>query len=190
MTTNKYEEITTYKEWLRLDDKQFRILLLIALKNNKFVGNLSDICRYFSLSTSSSKNTTNIRTAINELTKHNYIKSSSCGRTYTLTLVPKDSKIKTQRYILETFLQTNTRQVSKIKVIKVYLWIIQNNMQLCTNAIIAQELNFSEDTITAAKNVLEYDYNAIKRETIKKCPSPNVYITEGQIITPNAWIDT
>ena len=43
------DDITFYKAWLRLDKKEFRILAMLA-DQGEFSGNLSDLCRYFSLS--------------------------------------------------------------------------------------------------------------------------------------------
>ena len=44
------DKITFYAEWLPLDKKEFRILAMLA-DTGVFIGNLSDICRYFNLTT-------------------------------------------------------------------------------------------------------------------------------------------
>ena len=73
------EKITFYREWLPLDKKDFRILALLADKG-MFQGNLSDLCRYFSLNPQQ-RNRNQIRESIQRLKKAKMIVSEVKGNT-------------------------------------------------------------------------------------------------------------
>ena len=85
------KEIIFYREWLPLPKDQFRILLHLA-RFGSFSGNLSDLCRYFSLNPQT-KNRNNVRNAIEALEASGMIDCTKRGRTYNLELIPKEKEI-------------------------------------------------------------------------------------------------
>jgi hypothetical protein len=182
------EKITTYKEWLNLDDMMFKILILISLNDNKFTGDLSDICTGISLKPYS-RARKRIRKAIDKLERKKYINSTLNGRTYTLSIIPQGTKIKATKYIIHTFFYAETRGVSNAKMIKVYLWYVPKSDILCTNSEIARELGCSVSVICTAKKILQHDFNAIIVQTIRKYIGGE-FISLGHIVTINAWINT
>ena len=44
------ENVAFYREWLPLNKKEFRILAMLADFGGEYHGNLTDMCRYFSVS--------------------------------------------------------------------------------------------------------------------------------------------
>ena len=45
------EKIVFFWEWLRLPKEEFNILMMLADMGGSFSGNLSEMCRYFHVST-------------------------------------------------------------------------------------------------------------------------------------------
>ena len=79
------EQITFYREWLPLDKKYFRILAMLADKG-EFRGNLSDLCRYFSINPQQ-RHRTQLRDAIQKLNDQGLIACEISSRTYTMRVV-------------------------------------------------------------------------------------------------------
>lgn len=86
-------DLTFYREWLPLDKKEFRILAMLAEAGGEYNGNLSDMCRYFSLS-AQSKSRAALQKAIQSLTEQCFMESSIQGQKYLLRVLPKEKKIK------------------------------------------------------------------------------------------------
>ena len=181
-------KITFYKEWLPLEKKHFRLLAMLA-DLGEFKGNLSDICRYLSLSVQT-KTKTRIRESIQFLTEKNYITSDLSGRTYNLALVPKEGAISIKRkyYNLIKSHRYTAASVSSEVVLKVYLWLLNHNLELpLTNAEIGNDLNICDSTVTAATKVLATDFGAIMKDYLGlKLPDGEI-IRTGQLITPSVW---
>lgn len=174
--------ITTYKEWLGLDKKEFRILILIALNNNTYKTNLSEICRKFNLSTSS-RNKDNIKNALEKLTNENYINSEKSGYTYTLSIIPKAQEIKAQKSALEHLFSVCGVGVSAEIIIKTYLWYSCYGENLCTNKQIANDLSCSTDTVSNANTFLQKENAVMKNDEII-CEN-NRYKTKGHTVILN-----
>ena len=79
------------------------------------------------------------------------------GRTHQLTLVPQTQRIEFPRTWYEILRQHDytSESVAWEAVMKVALWIQDNQLPVVTNDMIAQDLRISVGTIGSAKNVLE-----------------------------------
>lgn len=167
------ENVAFYREWLPLNKKEFRILAMLADFGGEYHGNLTDMCRYFSVSPQH-KNREALREAIQHLADRHYIESSVNGRTYSLRIIPKEKEIALPR---EWFERVRTREyssesVSWEAVIKLLLWLIAHNPEvMITNQQIADDLDVSVSVVVSAKNVLEKDFEAIPigREAACQC---------------------
>ena len=62
--------LTFFAEWLLLPKEEFRILVMLA-DVGEFRGNLSDMCRYFSVDPQT-HNRNRFRIAIDELARHGF----------------------------------------------------------------------------------------------------------------------
>lgn len=184
--------MTFYKEWLTLPKNEFRILIMIA-ESEHFVGNLSDMCRYFSI-TSQSKNRDKLKADINSLIEKGIITAELCGRTYTLRAIPKEEKniIKLPREWIDLKRMRESKfsvSVSFEAVIKVLLFAIEFQNQIVNNEMIEKYLNMSESVITNAKKVIREDFDALHIDYLRTQDTQGVYRCEGQIFTLSAWIN-
>lgn len=176
-----------YKEWLPLDKADFRILAMLA-DLGEFRGNLSDMCRYFSLSVQTSHRN-QLKASIQKLKELNYIEANKSGQTYTLKLIPKETEltIPDEWYKRIKSHEYSSESVSWEVVIKVLLWLCENNDLLITNNEIAADLKISISTIGAAKNVLQKEYQAITRKPKYYKPRENSFRRKGHIVNVAAW---
>ena len=183
------ENVAFYREWLPLNKKEFRILAMLADFGGEYHGNLTDMCRYFSVSPQH-KNREALREAIQHLTDRHYIESSVIGRTYSLRIIPKEKEIALPR---EWFERVRTREyssesVSWEAVIKLLLWLIAHNPEvMITNQQIADDLDVSVSVVVSAKNVLEKDFEAIVKQMISDKLGEDFFIRRGQKIELSAW---
>ena len=184
---NKNKEIKFYKEWLPLPKDQFRILFHLA-RFGSFSGNLSDLCRYFSLNPQT-KNRNNVRNAIDALTASGMIDCAKDGRTYNLKLIPKEKEIHLPCAWVDALTgKPLSASISSEALIKVFLWLLDNGTAVFTNADLAAALNISTTTIVIAKKVLAEDFEAIIREYVTTKVEEGVYRREGQIVNVSAWL--
>ena len=163
------ENVAFYREWLPLNKKEFRILAMLADFGGEYHGNLTDMCRYFSVSPQH-KNREALREAIQHLTDRHYIESSVNGRTYSLRIIPKEKEIALPREWLERVRtrEYSSESVSWEAVIKLLLWLIAHNPEvMITNQQIADDLDVSVSVVVSAKNVLEKDFEAIVKGPVK-----------------------
>lgn len=176
-----------YQEWLPLDKKEFRILAMLADHDGEYHGNLTDMCRYFSIS-AQQKTRTALREAIQNLTEHNFIESSLSGRTFHLRLIPTANEISLPRNWLTRLRQHkySADSVSWEVIVKVILWVEENGRSVITNQQIADELNLSTSTIVSAKKVLDEDFEGILREKQYE-KFGDEYLCTGHILTLSAW---
>ena len=179
-----------YKEWLKLKRQDFRIMNMLALsENSKFTGNLTDLCKRFSLSPQDN-NRKRIKKSIELLEENNFITVNRSGRTYILNVIPKETEIEVKKDWIETILSTKefSESISKEAVIKCLLWLLNNKEYIITDKNIAEDLDCCIDTITKAKNVLQNDFNLILKTSITEKIN-NYYRRKGQHIDINAWIN-
>lgn len=186
------ENVAFYREWLPLDKKEFRILAMLADFGGEYHGNLTDMCRYFSVSPQH-KNREALREAIRRLTDRNYIESSVNGRTYNLRIVPKEKEIALPREWLGRVRthEYSSESVSWEAVVKMLLWLSAHKPEaIITNQQIADDLDVSVSVVVSAKNVLEKDFEAIVKKMIADKLSEDVFMRRGQKIELSAWWKT
>jgi hypothetical protein len=182
------ENISFCREWLPLDKKEFRILAMLADKG-KFQGNLSDMCRYFSLNPQTCTRS-QLRESIQQLADQGFIEYEVIGRNYTLRAVPKDEKIKIPRQWLALLRQHqySSESVSWEVIVKVLLWLIAcGGDQVIKNDMIATDLKISVSTVIAAKNVLQNEFAAITKEYVSEKHGEDFFVRIGQKINVAAW---
>lgn len=178
---------TFYNEWLGVDKNQFRILALLA-PTGIFKGTLTDMCRSLYIS-AQHRNREKLKDGISELTKNNYITSTQNGRTYTLTVIPKETVIEIPDEWLEQIMNHTytSESVSWQAVLKVILWLTLNREPIVQRSYIATDLNVSVDTVGSALTVLQKDFGAITKEIITKQTHSGEYRRIGLEISQNAW---
>ena len=179
--------ITFSKEWFPIEKEQFRVLALLADHKGEYSGNLSDMCRYFNLTLQTS-NRNRIKEAIVRLAESGYITYVKKGNTYLLhlcTISEEDRLNIPQEWYKEIKDHTFSRSVAWEQVVKVYLWL-QENEGMFTNAEIAARLNVSADVITNATLVLQNDFSAIFKKVVKE-KIRDCWCTFGQQATITAW---
>ena len=159
------EGMVFYRDWLQVENKDFRILTMLADKG-EFSGNLSRLCDYISLSRQS-RHIRSFRESIQSLKEKGFLKCDVSGRTYTLRAIPIGEKIEIPRRWCIPVIEHryHSQPVSWENVLKVFIWIFENRKPIITNAEIASELHISVDAIIYAKNVLQREMGAILRES-------------------------
>lgn len=181
------EYVVFYDEWLPLPKAEFNVLAMVAEQGGTYVGNLSDMCRYLTV-TPQSRNREPLRSAIESLTSKVFLSCDTRGRTYHLKVIPRETEVKLPRLWVQSVIQHDysSESVSFAAVLKVFAWIMQNRMEVVTNAMIAAELGISESTVCAAKNVLQHEYeNIIKKKVSQKWGDS--FRSVGQELAANAW---
>lgn len=181
------KKVIFYREWLPLPKEQFRILLLLA-RNGSFSGNLSDLCRYFSLNPQN-KTRARIRNAINVLTEKGIIECKREGRKYLLKIVPKEKEICLRAQWLDSILKADfSESVSSEVVIKLLLWLVDRGSKMFTNEEVSNDLNISTTTINSARKVLLNDFEVITRKYVSTVSEEGEIHRIGQIIEVSAWM--
>ena len=184
--------MTFFREWLHLPKSDFRILAMLA-DIGTFEGSLSDLCRCFSLAPQT-KNRNKLKESIQHLSSSGFIVHKEDGRRHQLSLIPQEHGIEFPRSWYEILKQHDytSESVSWEAVMKVALWIQDNQLPVVKNDMIAQDLRISVGTIGSAKNVLEREYQAITRkkvsEKIGEDPQGQaLYRSIGQELKSCAW---
>ena len=164
------EQAIFYREWLPLPKAEFNILAMLAEQGGSFSGNYSDMCRYLGV-TPQNRNRQSLQAAIENLTSMGFITHESRGRTQILTVIPKDTEIALPRLWVQSVIRHDysSESVAFAQVLRVFMWIAENKMDIVTNDMIAAGLNISASTVVSAKNVLEREYeNITKRKVSEK----------------------
>ena len=162
-----FETVVFYDEWLPLPKAEFNVLAMVAEQGGTYSGNLSDMCRYLTV-TPQSRNREPLRSAIESLTSKGFLTCDTRGRTHHLKVIPKESEVMLPRLWVQSVIRHDysSEKVAFAQVLKVFMWITQNRMNVVTNAMIAVELGISESTVCAAKNVLQYEYENITKRKV------------------------
>ena len=184
------EYVAFYEEWLPLPKAEFNVLAMVAEQGGTYAGNLSDMCRYLNV-TPQSRNREPLRSAIESLTSKGFLSCDTRGRTHYLKVIPKDTEVKIPKVWVQSVIRHDysSENVAFAPVLKVFLWIVQNRMEVVTNAMIAAELGISESTVCSAKNVLQYEYENISRRKISE-KRGDFFCTLGQELAASAfWKD-
>ena len=183
------EYIAFCRDWLPLDKREFRILAMLA-DIGTFEGNLTDLCRYFSLNPQTSTRTA-LRNSIDALAEQGFIRKEQRGRTYILKAIPipkgRTIRIKREWFIAVRDHQYHSASVSWEAIIKVLLWLTDRSSTIFTNAEMAEDLHISVSTIGEAKKVLENDFQAIVRDYVSVKVGENLFQRIGQIVDVCAW---
>ena len=156
-----------------------------------FWGNLSDMCRYFSVDPQA-YHRRRLRTAIEELARQNFIAVARAGNTYQMAHIPKATEITMPVEWVNRIRhhEYHTEDVAWEIVLKVQLWLLQNaNNGLITNDDIAVDVNASVSQVVAAKNVLQNEYQAFIKD-YAYWSTGNCFRRKGQIIDMSAWWTT
>lgn len=178
--------LTFFAEWLILPKEQFRILAMLA-DVGAFRGSLADMCRYFSVDPQTHNNN-RLRAAIDELTRHHYITATRTGRTYQMTVIPKETEITMPaEWVLRILRhEYNSEGVAWENVLKVQLWLMQNAKELVTNEDISLDVGISISQVVAAMNVLKNEFQAFRKD-YAYWNFGNTFRRKGQIIDMSAW---
>ena len=185
------EQVTFYREWLPLPKAEFNVLTMIAEQGGTFSGNWSDMCRSINL-TPQDRNRKILQAAVESLTSKGFITWDSRGRTQTLKVIPKAKGIVLPRSWVRSVINHDysSESVAFAQVLKVFVWICDNQMDIVTNAMIADDIGMSEDTVTSAKNVLLKEYENITKRQVSEKTGWNTFRTLGQELAASAlWKD-
>ncbi len=182
------EEVIFYKEWLPLQKPEFNVLAMIAEQGGSFSGNYSDMCRYLGV-TPQNRNRTTLRNAIESLVSQDFISCESRGRTHHLKVIPKETEIRLPRRWVQSVIQHDysSEAVAFAPVLKVFIWIVHNDLSVVTNGMIAEDLNVSVSTVVSAKNVLEREYENISKRKVSEKLGEDFFRTLGQELAAGAW---
>ena len=181
-------EVIFFREWLPLPKAEFNVLAMIAEQGGSFTGNYSDMCRYLGV-TPQSSNRTAQKNAIESLVSHGFISCESRGRTHHLTVIPKATEIRLPRLWVQSVIQHDysSEAVAFAPVLKVFIWIVHNDLSVVTNSMIAEDLNVSVSTVVNAKNVLEREYENITKRKISEKIGNDIFRNLGQELAAGAW---
>ena len=165
------EKVAFYREWLPLPKNDFRILAMLADKGGSFKGSLADMCRCLNIGSGQSKTNSRLRASIESLTADGFITHQKQGNTYTLSLVPKETKIEVFRKWVDDVIYVKgfeSESVAWEQVLKLLIWVYgQDGMTYTTAAAIGMEFGVSADVVGAAYKVLDRQYHSILREPEK-----------------------
>ena len=181
------EYIIFYDDWLPLPKAEFNVLAMVAEQGGTYAGNLSDMCRYLTV-TPQTRNREQLRSAIESLTSKGFLSCDTRGRTYHLKVIPKETEVRLPRLWVQSVIRHDysSEKVAFAQVLKVFMWITQNRMKVVTNAIIAAELGISESAVCSAKNVLLNEYENIARKKVSQKWGDG-FRSVGQELAANAW---
>lgn len=184
------------KEWLKMEKYDFKILTLIAvLAENKLAyrGKIKDMCEFLGVKSGQSRTNKAIKDAIEKLEKEEYIYAVKDKQTYTLTLRVKAEKkreiIKIQKKWIEMVKSLDSKQTSWDTILRVWLYLIDNQKEIITNKDISNDLGISDTAVKRVKKVLVEDLKAIKCTNRSKKIAEGTYVRLGQCIDTFAWID-
>ena len=185
------EKAVFYREWLPLSKAEFNILTMVAEQGGSFSGNWSAMCRYLNL-TSQDRNRKVLQAAVESLASKGFISWDTQGRTQNLKVIPKATGIELPQAWVRSVIDHDytSEKVAFAQVLKVFMWIVHNNMDVVTNAMIADDIGVSVDTVTSAKNVLLREYENITRRKVSEKTGLNTFRTLGQELVASAlWKD-
>lgn len=192
MNLDKEAEIN--KDWLTVQNYQFKILVMIAvLAENKlaFRGKLKDMCDFLGVSNQAA-NTKKIKDAIAALEKKGDILVVQQGHTWTLTLSVaaerKQKVIKIKNAWIKAIQQYQAPEGDEVaweNILKVFVFLCADKSDIKTYEEIAASLNLKYKTVQRAVWALdEIDLNDItlKRKLAWFKNNDNEFKVKGQKI--------
>lgn len=200
MEKNELDEAEFEYEWLSRQAYEFKILTLLAvLADNHLAyrGTLKEMCEFFGVKSGDCSNNRNIKSAIDVLETDGLLKSIQDGRTFTLTLSKRAEQrskvIRIQKEwveIAKSYKSENpNNSVSWMALLKVLLYLINNEREIIRTSDIAEELGLSTSTVKNAKRALVKDVKAIVSDKQTIIDVSGVYRCLGSTITVRAWLD-
>ena len=155
------------------------------------------MCEFFGVASGDSKNNRNIKAAIDKLEADGLLKQIKDGQVYTLTLSRSAEKksrvIRIQKQWVEIAKDVKCddpkRNVSWINLLKVWLFLINNNQNIITTSEIAAALGISTSTVKNAKHILQKELKAIYSQRKVKMVDDGCYQCLGCVIDVMAWLD-
>ena len=191
-----------YKEWISLDKRYFRLLIMISEMGGTFTGNLSDIHRTISRNPSlvnvQTKTREEIKKAIDYLEHNKFINCTKFGRMYSLSIIPFEKQEELSNDNYEKIRNYNFRgEVSWEETLRVYLWLYVDcisgeEKEYITQSMIESELRISTSTIGCAEKHLEKGLGAITIQYISEVVGTDengndVYHRKGHKVTITAY---
>lgn len=195
METN--QELEFEADWLRADKVEFKLLTMITVladNNLAYRGTLSDMCSFFGLATRNSRTNEQLKNAIAALDASGFIHTIQDGNTWTLTLARKAEKrskvirIKREWYEIAKNYKNPANSVDWIQVLKLWLYLIDNQEPILKTSEIAAALNVSVSVVKKAKAALQKDIGAIVSQKVTK-KDGDQYHCIGTNIVVTAWVD-
>ena len=191
---NDNKEALIDKDWLSVENYQFKILVMIAVlaqNNLAYRGKLKDMCEFLGVGTSQ-KNRDKIKEAINALVESKDILVIKEGQTWTLTLSTKAErkpKVVSIRKcwvkLIQAYEAPAEDAVSWENVLKVLVYLIADKKEVKTYKEIADELGIAAKTIERAIKALDgIDFGdiSIKRKIAWFKNKKNEFKVKGQHI--------
>lgn len=152
------------KEWLTVQNYQFKILVMIAVlaeNHLAYRGKLKDMCGFLGVQSCDSNNK-KIKEAIAALEKKNDILVLKEGQTWTLTLsVKAEKKPKVVRIknawikLIQQYKAAAGEEVSWENILKVLVYLIADKKEVKTYDEIVNELSLSNKTVRRSINALD-----------------------------------
>lgn len=191
-----------YKEWISLEKRYFRLLIMISEMGGTFTGNLSDIHRTISRDPSivkvQSKTRKAIKKAIDYLEHNKFINCTKFGRMYSLSIIPFEKQEELSNDNYEKLRNYNFRgEVSWEETLRVYLWLYVDcisgeEKEYITQSMIESDLRISKSTIGCAEKYLEKGLGAITIQPIRKVVGTDengndIYHRRGHKVTITAY---
>ena len=201
--------ITVDKDWIAIEDYQFKILLLtsfLAENNLAYRGTLTNMCDWLGI-VNAPKNTKNIKKAIEELKKKEYIFYNKEGQIHHISITNKGFKskkvVKIRKQWIDIIKQYNIAKDCKVNrswdtMTKVLISILDkfqeeknyldfNNGFIVTMGEIQEDVNKSKQTISNAIDKLtECNFGSslvIKKKIERAKNKNNEYRTIGTWIS-------
>lgn len=156
---NLEHEAEIHKDWLTVQNYQFKILVMIAaLAENHlaFRGNLKDMCEFLGVS-NQTKNTSKIKEAIEALVQKGDVLVMKQGHTWTITLTvkaerkPKVIRIKNAWLkAIQQYKAPEEQAVSWENILKVFVYLCADKREIKTYKEITNDLNLTFGTVRRA----------------------------------------
>ena len=152
------------KDWLTVENYQFKILVMIAVlaeNHLAYRGKIKDMCDFLGVGNSTS-NTKKIKEAIAALEDKGDIKTIKDGHTWTLTLSVKAEKkakiIKIKNAWINAIQQYQCKEgesVSWENILKVLVYLAADHTEVKRYDVIAKELAVSVDVVKRSVKALD-----------------------------------
>lgn len=180
------------KDWLTVENYQFKILVMIAVlaeNHLAYRGKIKDMCEFLGVC-NATNNTKKIKEAIAALEEKGDIKTIKDGHTWTLTLSVKAEKkqkiVKIKNAWINAIQQYKCEEaVSWENILKVLVYLTADKTEIKRYDVIAKELAVSVDVVKRSVKALDgIDFGDIevKRKLAWLKKNDTDYVVVGQRI--------